>query len=149
MRFGWSVQSKAGATAQPLWSYPPPFGDEKGFGVEPSNVRSSAAPYAETLLNYLSFQQVVQGATYASWPELPSFWAWGSDVWRGRSSGKTRETPAFWTKTLKKSRFPLNPLWSIFITLSVRYVPPWRVAAGGCPQPQRSPCCRWPGGPSM
>lgn len=73
MGFGWSVQSKAGATAQPLWSYPPPFGDEKGFGVEPSNVRSSAAPYAETLLNYLSFQQVVQGATYASWPELPSF----------------------------------------------------------------------------
>ena len=58
---------QASAKVQPSWSFPPAFGDEKGFGVEPSNVRSSEATYIETLTNYLRFQQqVAPKATYAT-----------------------------------------------------------------------------------
>ncbi|CAJ1403900.1 unnamed protein product [Effrenium voratum] len=51
---------------QPDWSFPP--ADEAGFGVEPSNIRSSEATYPETLMNYLRFQQLVAswGARYVS-----------------------------------------------------------------------------------
>lgn len=37
------IQEIKAAEVQPGWTFPPAFGDEKGFGVEPSNVRSSEA----------------------------------------------------------------------------------------------------------
>eukprot|EP00434_Breviolum_minutum_P014742 symbB.v1.2.012999.t1/scaffold912.1/size152940/5 len=55
----WQSMDCTAAEVQPGWTFPPAFGDEKGFGVEPSNVRSSEAPYTETLSNYLRFQQLV------------------------------------------------------------------------------------------
>lgn len=60
-----SVDFPASAEVQPSWAFPPAFGEEKGFGVEPSNIRSSEATYTETLTNYLRFQQLVApGAKY-------------------------------------------------------------------------------------
>ena len=38
-----TIQEIKASEVQPGWTFPPAFGDEKGFGVEPSNVRSSEA----------------------------------------------------------------------------------------------------------
>lgn len=48
---------------QPDWAWPPSETEaERGFGVEPSNVRSGEAPYKEILDTYLTLQRCVSAA---------------------------------------------------------------------------------------
>eukprot|EP00931_Biecheleriopsis_adriatica_P056522 TRINITY_DN33490_c0_g2_i1.p1 TRINITY_DN33490_c0_g2~~TRINITY_DN33490_c0_g2_i1.p1 ORF type:complete len:483 (+),score=111.73 TRINITY_DN33490_c0_g2_i1:56-1504(+) len=56
-----SPKDSASEELQPAWCFPPPNPEAaaRGFGVEPSNVRSSEAPYSETLGTYLLLQQLV------------------------------------------------------------------------------------------
>lgn len=55
----WQSMDTKGSEVQPAWSFPPePAVAEYGFGVEPSNVRSSDEAYAATVMNYMSFQSV-------------------------------------------------------------------------------------------
>ncbi|CAE7551502.1 unnamed protein product [Symbiodinium natans] len=55
------LPDEAASEIQPPSDFPPAAGDESGFGVEPSNIRSSEASYRETLLNYLRFQRTISG----------------------------------------------------------------------------------------
>ena len=57
-----SVEVDPDAREQPAWSFPPAVGDERGFGAEPSNVRSSEEPYGATLAAYLRMQRAVAAA---------------------------------------------------------------------------------------
>ncbi|CAE7436755.1 unnamed protein product [Symbiodinium necroappetens] len=55
------LPSEEKSEIQPPYEFPPPTGDESGFGVEPSNIRSSEASYRDTLLNYVRFQRTISG----------------------------------------------------------------------------------------
>jgi hypothetical protein len=65
------VQPPEGAATQVAAVQPPPDAASlhaRGFGAEPSNVRSSARPYPETLRVYMRLQQLVAGhAARVSW----------------------------------------------------------------------------------
>lgn len=60
---GWQsmdVSDVIDSDLQPSWCFPPlPREVDAGYGVEPSNIRSSEESYTDTIMNYMHFQQVV------------------------------------------------------------------------------------------
>lgn len=63
----WQSDDVGNAAVQPDWTFPP--STDAGYGVEPSNVRSSGLGYYDAIENYVRFQQVVSSAS-AGWSYL-------------------------------------------------------------------------------
>ena len=69
-----TIQEIKASEVQPGWTFPPAFGDEKGFGVEPSNVRSREAAEVTPQWIWSTYTSTLNQNHFKIWITISKYW---------------------------------------------------------------------------